>query len=159
MKQLRRIAFLLLLLASTHTYSQTGVIVTYYDGTAQNFSVDSSGKLYFSGDNLNVKTDGSASATSIPVSIIRKVTFSTTLGTNIFGENKNNLVLYPNPGSDTIQIKSDSIEDLDIKIYSLTGQLVKHGVYQVNQIIDVSTLSRGLYLVQINGLTIKFSKK
>ncbi|MGC4040576.1 MAG: T9SS type A sorting domain-containing protein [Flavobacterium sp.] len=161
MKQLRTIAFLLLLLASSYSYSQSGVVVTYYDGTTQGFSVAATGKLYFSNDNLNVKTDGSATAViSIPVNIIRKITFTdSTLGTPGFGENKNNLALYPNPGSETLQIKSDLFEDLDVKIYSLTGQLVKQGSYTPNQSIDVSALSSGLYLVQVNGLTLKFSKK
>jgi len=69
------------------------------------------------------------------------------------------LVLYPNPGSGTIQIKSGTYEDLDVKIYSLTGQLVKQGKYLSGQDIDVSEISRGLYLVQVNDLTLKFSKK
>lgn len=160
MKQLRTIAFVLSLIATSYSYSQSGVIVTYYDGTTQNFNVAATGKLYFSNDDLNVKIDGSATATTIPVSIIRKITFSaTTLGTNTIGENKNNLVLYPNPGNETIQIKSDSFDDLNVKIYSLTGQLVKQGIYSSGQAIDVASLSTGLYLVQVNDLTLKFSKK
>ena len=108
---------------------------------------------------MNVKTDGTTSVTTIPVSIIRKIVFSNTLGTPTIGENKNNLALYPNPSSDLIQIKSDSMEELDVKIYALTGQLVQQGSYQSNQSIDVSSLAKGLYLVQVNGLTVKFSKK
>jgi len=151
---------MLFLLAGAYSYSQTGVIVTYYDGTTSNFTVETTGKLYFSDDNLNIKTETAATAiTVIPVNIIRKITFSSTLGTGSFGDNKNNLVLYPNPGSGTIQIKSDTYEDLDVKIYSLTGQLVKQGKYLSGQDIDVSEISRGLYLVQVNDLTLKFSKK
>lgn len=159
MKQLRTITFMLLLLATSYSFSQTGVIVTYYDGTTQNFNIATTGKLYFSNDDLNVKTDGTTSVTTIPVSIIRKIVFSNTLGTPTIGENKNNLALYPNPSSDLIQIKSDSMEELDVKIYALTGQLVQQGSYQSNQSIDVSSLAKGLYLVQVNGLTVKFSKK
>lgn len=160
MKQLRTIACLLLLLAGTYSFSQTGVIVTYYDGTTQNFNVATTGKLYFSNDELNVKQDGTITATTIPVSIIKKITFSATaLSSPTFGENKNNLTLYPNPSSNSIQIKSDVTENLDVKIYALTGQLIQKGIYLVNESIDVSALANGLYLVQANGLTIKFSKK
>jgi len=159
MKQLQAIAFMLLLLAASYSYSQTGVIVTYYDGTTQNFNVATTGKLYFSNDDLNVKRDVTASVTTIPVSIIKKIVFSNTLGTSTIGENRNNLSLYPNPSSDTIQIKSDSTEELDLKIYALTGQLIQQGIYQSSQSIDVSSLAKGLYLVQVNGLTVKFSKK
>lgn len=150
---------MLLLLATSYSFSQTGVIVTYYDGTTQNFNVATTGKLYFSNDDLNVKPDGTASVITIPVNIIRKIVFSNTLGAPSIEENKNNLALYPNPSPDLIQIKSDSMEELDVKIYALTGQLVQKGIYQPNQSIDVSSLAKGLYLVQVNSLTVKFSKK
>lgn len=159
MKQIRTIALLFFLLATCYSYSQTGVIVTYYDGTTQNFNVTTAGKLYFLNNDLNVKIDGASTPTSIPVTIIRKITFSNTLATTTFGENKNNMVLYPNPSSGIIRINSDSYENLNVKIFSLTGQLVKQGVYQPQGDIDISDLSRGLYLVQVNNVTFKFSKK
>jgi len=144
---------------TTFSFAQTGVTVTYYDGTTQGFNVTSAGKLYFVSDNLYVKLDGTTTPTTIPVTIIRKITFSETLATTTFGENKKNLVLYPNPSSNVIRIKSDENEALKINIYSLQGQLVHQGVYQSNEEINMSNLSSGLYLVQVNGLTIKFSKK
>lgn len=160
MKQLQTMALLMLFLATAYSYSQTGVVVTYYDGTSTNFPVEASGKLYFTNDDLNIKSDaGTATVISIPISLIRKVVFDNTLDTPSFGVNKNNLVLYPNPGSETIQIKSDLFEELNVKIYSLTGQLVDNGIYQTNQTIDVSALPKGLYLIQVNDLTLKFSKK
>lgn len=131
----------------------------YYDGTTQGFNVASAGKLYFESDNLYVKTDVAATPTTIPVSIIRKIVFSNALAASTFGQNKTNLVIYPNPSSDAIRIKSDSGETLATKIYSMTGQLMLQGSYQSGEDIDVSNLSSGLYLVQVNGATIKFSKK
>lgn len=159
MREFKTLTWLLLLFASTFSFAQSAVNITYYDGTVQGFSIAPAGKLYFETDNLYVKVDGMTAPTTIPVSIIRKITFSSTLSTPSFGENKNHLVLYPNPGSDVVRIKSDASEDLKIKIYSLTGQLVQQGTFLPNQDIDVSKLSSGLYLVQVNGLTIKFSKK
>jgi hypothetical protein len=160
MKTIQKIILLQMLFFVTISFAQTGVIVTYYDGTTQGFNVENSGKLYFTSDNLNVKINGATTTpTTIPVTIIRKITFSTTLSTTTFGENKNNLVLYPNPSSDVFKIKSDLAENLKVAIYSLQGQLVHQGSYQSDEDINVSNLSSGLYLVQVNGLTIKFSKK
>lgn len=150
---------MIFLLMVSFSFAQTGVTVTYYDGTTQGFNVTSAGKLYFASDNLYVKLDGTTTPTTIPVTIIRKITFSATLATTTFGENKNNLVLYPNPSSDIIRIKSYENEALKITIYSLQGQLVHQGVYQTDEDINVSNLSSGLYLIQVNGVTIKFSKK
>lgn len=156
----KRIYLLILFSIATFSFAQTGVLVTYYDGTTQGFNVENSGKLYFTSDNLNVKINSTTTTpTTIPVTIIRKITFSTTLSTTTFGENKNNLVLYPNPSSDVFRIKSDVVEDLKVEIYSLQGQLVQKGIYQSDEDINVTNLSSGLYLVQVNGLTIKFSKK
>ncbi len=159
MKTFQKITFLLFFLVSTYSFAQTGVIVTYYDGTTQGFNVTTAGKLYFASDNLHVKLDATTTPTTIPVTIIQKITFSTTLANTTFGENNNHLVLYPNPSSDVFRIKSDANEELKINIYSLQGQLVHQGNYQSDEEVNVSNLSAGLYLVQVNGLTIKFSKK
>lgn len=159
MRTIQRITYLLLLIVSSYSIAQTGVNITYYDGTNQTFSVAATGKLYFETDNLFLKTDGTTTPTTIPVNIIRKITFSNALATTTFGENASNVMLYPNPSSEVIRIKSDTLDVLNTKIYSLTGQLILEGRYQSNQDIDVSSLASGLYLVQVNGLTIKFSKK
>lgn len=159
MKTIQKITFLLFFLVSSYSFAQTGVVVTYYDGTTQGFNVNIAGKLYFASDNLFVKLDETTPPTTIPVTIIQKITFSSTLATTNFGANKNNLVLYPNPSSDYFKIKSDTNEELKINIYSLQGQLVHQGNYQSDEDINVSNFSSGLYLVQVNGLTIKFSKK
>jgi hypothetical protein len=158
MKTIYKITVMLLLI-SAYSAAQTGVTITYYDGTAQGFNVTSGGKLYFGSDQLYVKTDGTTAPTTIPVNIIRKITFGSVLATTTFGENRNHLALYPNPGSDYIRIQSDADENLNTKIYSMAGQLVQQGTYQPDQDIDVSGLASGLYLVQVDGLTIKFSKK
>jgi|GEM_PF-1369115 len=75
MRKIQQILLMLLLFVSTHSFSQTGVRVTYYDGSIQSFMVGVAGKLYFSADNLLVKSDGTVTPTTIPVSIIRKITF------------------------------------------------------------------------------------
>lgn len=146
-------------MVSTYSIAQTGVYITYYDGSNQTFNVAATGKLYFETDNFFVKTDGNTTPTTIPVNIIRKITFSNALATATFGKNVSNLMLYPNPSSEVIRIKSEVQEALKTKIYSSTGQLFLQGTYQSNQDIDVSSLASGLYLIQVNGLTIKFSKK
>ncbi|NHM05849.1 T9SS type A sorting domain-containing protein [Flavobacterium sp. CYK-4] len=159
MKPIQNLTFVILMLLGAYSWAQTGIRVTYYDGNIQNFNVTTSGKLYFSADNLYVKADGVTTSTTIPVNIIRKITFDGALATTNFGENDQALTLAPNPSADVIRIGSENRESLKTQIYSLTGQLILQGVYQVGQDIDVSKLAAGLYLVQVNGVTIKFSKK
>jgi Secretion system C-terminal sorting domain len=160
MRIIKQIAFLLLLLKSSLSFSQTtGIRVFYYSGTTQVFDIATTGKLYFASDNLYVKVDGTTTPTTIPVNIIRKITFveNTTAVTSVADAQK--ILLSPNPSTDFFKITSDYTEGLKVKIYSLTGQLVHQGAYMNDQNIDVSNLSTGLYLVQVNNSTLKFIKK
>lgn len=155
---LKKSAVFLFLLSAGFAFSQTGIKVTYYTGAEQIFTIETTGKLYFSNDNLLIKTEASATDTSIPVSIIEKITFNNALATQEIGANEKNLKLYPNPSSDFIRIKSES-KSISVKIYNLSGQIVLSGTYKSDENIDVSKLKKGVYLVQANGVTIKFIKK
>lgn len=57
-------------------FSQVGLLITYFDGSQYGYSVTASGKLFFVNDNLMIAKDENSTPTSIPVSIIRKITFS-----------------------------------------------------------------------------------
>lgn len=158
MNHLKKLPGLLFLITGVFCFSQTGIKVTYYTGTEQNFTIQTTGKLYFSGDNLLIKTEAIATDTSIPVSIIEKITFTNALATQEIGANEKNLKLYPNPSSDFIRLQSAS-KSISVKIYNLGGQMVLSGIYKSDENINVSKLEKGVYLVQANGVTIKFIKK
>ena len=154
-----KVSFIFLMFASVFGFAQTGVKIKYYTGTEQGFNVSASGKLYFSGDNLLVKSEANSTETSIPVSIIQKITFTDeVLATHNVGLNKSNLQLYPNPSTDYIRIKSEA-KSLDVKIYNLEGKLLVSGTYKSDEDINASKLNAGIYLVQANGVTLKFIKK
>ncbi|MBB6372667.1 T9SS type A sorting domain-containing protein [Chryseobacterium shigense] len=152
--------FLFLLLFAVFSFAQTTIKITYYTGPTQNYTIDTSGKLYFSGSNLLVKTTNTASDVSIPTNIIRKITFSSTvLATQEIGTNKDQIRLYPNPSTDFIRISSDKKEALKVKIYSAEGKLVLNGTYNPNDDINISSFREGFYLVQVNNTTLKLIKK
>ena len=73
-------------------------------------------------------------------------------GTGIMQINDNGEVsLYPNPVKKDLYIKTPS-EKSTINIYSLQGSLLKTiPAYISHDIIDVSTLLSGVYLVKISG--------
>lgn len=56
--------------------------------------------------------------------------------------------LYPNPASELIKINTD--KDVEVKIYSVNGALVKQGK-TVNKTLNVSDLSNGNYIIQIDN--------
>ncbi|RXR22564.1 T9SS type A sorting domain-containing protein [Flavobacterium stagni] len=152
--------FLGVLLLSMTAFSQTGVVITYYDNTQQQFNVQTTGKLFFSGDNLQIQIDDTVTQpTSIPVTIIQRITFTNNLSTTQHSAAAIRLNLFPNPGSEYIQISSADEEILQVKIYNNNGQLLQNGSYFPMQNIDVSNLESGIYLVQVNGVTLKFVKR
>lgn len=65
-------------------------------------------------------------------------------------ENENRLSIYPNPTSDNFVIKSEQ-NISNITLYDSQGRLVlKKEKLNTNQIIiDISGLSRGIYMVQV----------
>jgi hypothetical protein len=64
--------------------------------------------------------------------------------------------LYPNPAKDFIKIDTD--KDVEVKIYSANGALVKQ-VKTVNKTLNVSDLSNGNYIIQIENNSNKQSLK
>ena len=79
-------------------------------------------------------------------------------GGTILGVSNQDIVsisIYPNPASDVVSIKG--IENINsIKVYSVLGALEKE-VFNTNQ-IDISELSSGIHLIQIDNGTV-FTKK
>ncbi|RLD79176.1 MAG: hypothetical protein DRJ15_09985, partial [Bacteroidetes bacterium] len=58
--------------------------------------------------------------------------------------------IYPNPVQDRLNIAIPGAEEIQVYIYSITGQLMYEGreVY-VQESINVSHLEKGLYIVKV----------
>ncbi|MGJ5643029.1 T9SS type A sorting domain-containing protein [Formosa sp. S-31] len=71
------------------------------------------------------------------------------------------LIIYPNPASETIAFKNLS-DDQEIAIYNVMGQVVlRKNINASNNTINVSNLSKGMYLVGFKGVSnvMKFIKQ
>ena len=61
--------------------------------------------------------------------------------------------VYPNPADDMLSIElSESVQRLNVGIYSITGQLVMNRMFQNTNIVelDVSGLTTGIYILKLN---------
>jgi hypothetical protein len=74
-----------------------------------------------------------------------------------FGKNMKSINVYPNPAVDqtTVEYTAEGSSKVSVKVYSLTGNLVKEANFNVvegkNQLsINVSTLAAGGYVVYLN---------
>lgn len=66
--------------------------------------------------------------------------------------------LFPNPAKTEIAISGIS-KNSKYEIFSMEGRLIKSGIYQPNQSVNISTLSNGTYLLKIDDQQLKFIKE
>lgn len=68
--------------------------------------------------------------------------------------------VYPNPAQDELFIVSEEEEDLEIFIYNTSGQMVQHVELKAgSEMIDISMLKDGVYLINIKAEDEVFTKK
>ncbi|MCU4190037.1 T9SS type A sorting domain-containing protein [Flavobacterium sp. HXWNR29] len=80
---------------------------------------------------------------------------STTLGSNDFYQ-KTSFVVYPNPVNDVLNLQINNVASIkNVKIFDLQGKLL---LQSTNETINVSELSKGIYIIKVsteNGETTK----
>jgi len=82
---------------------------------------------------------------------------TTSTTTNLKEISQNNIIIFPNPSKDYINLKNNVQKDFDFQIYSSTGELIKTGTTE-NQ-LDITELKNGLYILIIENSTVfKFTK-
>lgn len=100
-----------------------------------------------------------------PITNLNSVTFSDLsfkIGHDPLGFEKQEQVelnLYPNPVGNELTLIGTSLTNIiSVEIYKMDGQLVKTTVTSFNQLLDVSELPAGLYVINVNCDTGSFSK-
>lgn len=135
--------------------AQVTVEVQLISSGTQSFSVSEAGKIYFDNGYLMVD-DGNDAPFSFPLSDIRKVLFSGT--TSVETIESDHIRIYPNPATTFLRISSDRNSDSRYQIFSIDGRLLMSGVCKQEETINISRLSKGLYLIKVDGKTFKISK-
>ena len=83
-------------------------------------------------------------------------TNSSVLSIDNFDTETTKIIVYPNPTSETINIKGIS-EELNWKLFNVSGQLIKYGVQKE---VNLEEVNRGFYILSVNNKTnIKVIKK
>ena len=115
------------------TFSNNSLLINYLSGPIETYSLDNISKLTFK----SVVTG--ADNLSLPGAGIMKV--------------------YPNPVNDVVYIQNAPETDFIVSIYRMNGVLILNTkLSSGSKSIDVSYLSSGLYLLNVNSRTFKFVK-
>lgn len=115
------------------TFSNNSLLVNYLSGPVETYSLDNVSKLTFK-------------------SVVTGVDNLSLTGARV-------LKVYPNPVSEVVYIQNAPETDFTVSIYRMNGVLVlTTKLSSGTKSIDVSYLSSGLYLLNVNSRTFKFVK-
>ena len=99
--------------------------------------------------------DGTGTTASFQLANIRKLVCSEIAG--VGESNASELLLTPNPARDHFLI-SNLKNNCEARIYALDGRLMKTFMATEGMVVDISNLSSGMYLLHIDGQTLKMMK-
>lgn len=137
--------------AQTNTlYTTSTFAATTWTQVTSSFTPTTSGTYYFG---INHFTPGNAATVSLGLD-----TFAITgvLGVNDIMKNDSNIIIYPNPVSDILNIKSkDKVKN--VEIYDMTGR--KINVELNDNAINVKELQSGSYILSVETSKGKFTEK
>lgn len=68
------------------------------------------------------------------------------------------IAIFPNPVIDVIHVNTSSNQQNIYRVLDVKGRAVLQGQLNSNKIIGVKSLSGGVYMLQVNGQSIRFSK-
>ncbi|MCD9562173.1 GEVED domain-containing protein, partial [Tenacibaculum maritimum] len=71
-------------------------------------------------------------------------------GEPLTSEAVTSFMVFPNPATNFVQVKSNSSNNLVYKIVNPIGQVVKTGKMKDDNGVDVSKLEPGLYIIEVN---------
>lgn len=161
LNQMRIIRFLALVL-----FIQTGfllrgtaqsitLVVTTTEGVEQTYQLTHEGQLFFeNGDRLIIE-DGTGTTASFQLANIRKLVCTEI--TSVSENNTSELLLTPNPTHDHFLIHHLN-NPCEAHIYALDGRLMKTFMATEGMVVDINELAPGMYLLHLDGQTLKMMK-
>lgn len=153
-----KIIMLLFLLAGflLHGHAQNvTLLVTTTNGEEQSYQLTQEGQLYFENGERLVIEDGTGTTVSFQLADIRKLVCTEYVG--VSESSASELQLLPNPSRDHFIINNLQ-NNGEARIYALDGRLVKSFTATEGMTVDISDLTSGMYLLHIDGQTLKMMK-
>ena len=137
----------------------TQMTIHLNDGTERIYFMNESDRVYFEDNETlvveiavygkNVRSD------RFNLADIRKITCAETEGVSEVASDA--IYLSPNPTHDAFMLHNLNGKQ-SVNIYALDGRLVKSAEVSENQLVDISDLPIGLYLVKTESQTLKMIK-
>jgi hypothetical protein len=111
-------------------------------------------------DFQTIEVNGGDTINGIEFEITSEGINNNTTGIISFTKENINIEVYPNPAATQLYIKHSLQKITDYRIYNVTGQLIQQGKLQDElSVIQVESLSKGIYYLKISNTTVKFLKQ
>jgi len=135
--------------------AESKLITVSADGTETTYVLSEVQKIVFDGNSMTVNMKSGFNATDITC-----VHFLLSEDVGVKNpELPARVFIFPNPVTTNLTV-SGTDKDLKINLFDLSGKLLKSVPAQDNSTnIDVTSLQRGVYLLQVGGQVLKFVKK
>ncbi len=149
------IGFLMALILTTSAQTNVNLIITKTDGEEQVIQVTEESHVFFENGTHLVIEDGTGTTLRFVLSEMRKIVCDDT--TTEIQEDSISMQIFPNPLHDSFVIKGVH-EKCAARIYALDGRLMKTIEASDGTVIDMSDMHPGIYILSIDGKTLKMIK-
>ena len=141
----------------TQIYSQNlSLIIKKTDGTDKSIQLNQMKKITFSSTDMLINYQTGTNE-NIALSFIQKLSFTPYTALNSIFDNTG-IIAYPIPSHNILMFKNIPFGINEVSIYSISGvKLLNLSV--VNNAINISSLTKGIYLAKMNNQVIKFTKQ
>ncbi|MCQ2285679.1 MAG: T9SS type A sorting domain-containing protein [Bacteroidales bacterium] len=137
---------------------QTTNLTIIYNNQQSDADFENVSKFYFENENLMIDQNGVIE--SIPLSTVRRLELEavTTDIDDLTDWDANSVLIYPNPTRNRLFFSTSHNRQVLVTIYSMSGQLLKRSEVSTSESLDVSFLSKGIYVISVDDKMFKFSK-
>ena len=156
MKKNLLLLFLFVGLAFHVNAQNVTLVVTNTNGIEQTYQLTEESQLHFENGERLVIEDGSGTTATFQLASIQKLVCTEV--TSVDENESITLQILPNPAHDCFFIKNIQNNTLG-HVYALDGRLVKTFEASDGMSIDISDMAPGMYLLHIDGQTLKMIKQ
>ena len=154
------IAVALMFSAATVSKADKVIQIHSYDSESLpvEFAVSEISKIHFGAGNFSVVLDEAETGGSFDLRNVSKITFAESSAVETV-ERAVSVHVTPNPVKDNLMIKGgEALYGSTVSLYSTTGTNVMQLSSWQGESINVSHLPAGVYIINIQSVTIKFMK-
>lgn len=144
--------------ASAQISIQTTNLTVVYNNGQSDSHFENVSKFFFDDDYLMIDQSGIESAISLSTVKHLKLEAVTTAIEELTDFDQHSVLIYPNPTNDKLFFSTAQEREVLVSLYSMNGQLLKRLQMNTSASLDVSFLSKGVYMLSVDDKVFKFSK-